>query len=90
MTKEELISRTAKGAKLSKAAAARAINSTFDAIAQELKRGGRLILPGFGTFSVGYRKARTGRNPRTGQRMSIPAKKTPKFKAGKTLRQSVR
>jgi len=90
MTKEELIARTAKGTKMSKAAAARAINCTFDVISEELKRGGRLILPRFGTFSVGYRKARAARNPRTGQKMTIPATKTPKFKAGKALKKAVK
>lgn len=90
MTKADLIARMAKGGKISKAAAERALNSATDAIAAELRGGGRLILPGFGTFSVGHRKARTGRNPQTGQRITIPATRAPKFKAGKELKDAVK
>ena len=90
MTKTELISAVAGEAKITKAAAVRAIESMTDAITGELKKGGTITLTGFGTFSVANRKARTGRNPRTGQEIRIPASKTPKFKPGKALKDGVR
>jgi DNA-binding protein HU-beta len=90
MTKADLIQAVAKDAKISKSAAAQAIDSITDAIAKDLKRGGRVTLTGFGTFSVANRKARTGRNPQTGQEIRIPASKTPKFTAGKALKEAVR
>ena len=90
MTKAELISAVAREAKITKTAASQAINSVIDTITKELKRGGRLTLPGFGTFSVGNRKARAGRNPQTGEEIRIPAAKTAKFKPGKVLKEAVR
>ena len=90
MTKAELISAVAKEAEITKAAAAQAIDSITDTITRELKRGGRITVPGFGTFSVANRKARTGRNPRTGQEIKIPAANTVKFKPGKALKETVR
>jgi len=90
MTKAELISKVAKDAKITKVAAAKAVDSVTTIITRELKRGGRITLTGFGTFSVGKRKARTGRNPGTGKEIRIPAKKTPKFKPGKGLREAVK
>ena len=91
MTKAELISKIAKEAKITKAAAAQAIDAITDSITKDLKRGGgRVSVPGFGTFSVGNRKARIGRNPRTGQEIRLPASKTPKFKPGKALKEAVR
>ena len=90
MTKAELISKVAKEAKISKAAAAQAIDCATATITKELKRGGRITLPGFGTFSVAKRKARAGRNPRTGKELRIPATKTAKFKPGKALKEAVR
>jgi len=90
MTKAELIASVAKEAKITKAAAAQAIDSITDTITKDLKKGGRITLTGFGTFSVANRKARTGRNPRTGQEIRIPASKTPKFKQGKALKETVR
>lgn len=90
MTKVDLISKVAKEAKITKVAAGKAIDYVTDSITKELKRGGRITLTGFGTFSVGKRKARTGRNPRTGQEIKIPAVKTPKFKPGKMLKQALR
>jgi DNA-binding protein HU-beta len=89
MTKEELITKAAKEAKISKAAAARAVNGAIDAIVKALKKGDRLILPGFGSFSVAKRKARTGRNPQTGKPIKIAAKKVAKFKAGAALSKSI-
>ena len=90
MTKSELIDRVAKEAKISKAAAARVLNTVTETITAEMRRGGRLILPGFGTFSVGYRKARIGRSPRTGQRITIAATRAAKFHAGKGLKEAVK
>ena len=90
MTKEELIAAVAKEAKITKVAAAKAIDSITDSVTKELKRGGRISLTGFGTFSVAKRKARTGRNPRTGQVIRIAATRTAKFKAGSALKQAVK
>ena len=90
MTKAELVSAVATEAKITKAAAAQAIDCVTDTITKDLKKGGRITVTGFGTFSVGKRKARAGRNPRTGQEIRIPASKTPKFTAGKTLKEAVR
>jgi len=90
MTKAELIAKVAREAKITKVAAARAIDSITENITKDLKKGGRITLTGLGTFSVANRKARTGRNPRTGQEIRIPATKTPKFKPGKALKEAVR
>ena len=90
MTKAELISAVAREAKITKTAAAQAIDSITDTITKDLKKGGRITLTGFGTFSVANRKARTGRNPRTGEKIRILASKTPKFKAGTALKEAVR
>lgn len=90
MTKEELIAGVAKEAKITKVAAAKAIDSITDNITKELKKGGRISLTGFGTFAVAKRKARTGRNPRSGESIKIPATKTAKFKPGSALKQAVR
>ena len=73
-----------------KVAAAKAIDSVTDNVTKELKKGGRISLTGFGTFSVARRKARTGRNPRTGQTIKIAATKTAKFKPGSALKQAVK
>ena len=90
MTKGELISKVAKEAKITKVAAAQAIDSVTATITRELKKGGRITLTGLGTFSVANRKARTGRNPRTGEKIKIRAAKTAKFKPGTTLKEAVR
>jgi len=89
MTKEELVARVAKEAKVTKAAAGKAVNGVFDGIAKALKKGDRLIVPGFGSFSVAKRKARNGRNPQTGKPIKIAAKKVAKFKAGAKLSKSI-
>ena len=89
MTKEELVARVAKDAKVSKAAAGRAVSGVIDGIANALKKGDRLILPGFGSFSVAKRKARNGRNPQTGKPIKIAAKKVAKFKAGAALSKAI-
>jgi DNA-binding protein HU-beta len=90
MTKAELIEKIAAGAGLSKADASRALDSTLDAIKASLKKGVKVTLVGFGTYSVSKRKARKGRNPRTGQVINIPAAKTPKFTAGKALKDALK
>ncbi len=80
MNKTELIEHIAKTADISKAAATRALESTTSAIRTTLKKGGSVSLVGFGTFAVGKRAARTGRNPRTGDAIKIKAAKIPKFR----------
>ena len=89
MNKADLIEKIAKGAKVNKTQADAAINSTLAAIQAELKKGGRVTLVGFGTFSVGKRKARTGRNPQTGKAIKISAKKVAKFSPGADLKAAV-
>lgn len=90
MTKAELIAAIADGAGITKAAASKALQLYIDAVGKELKKKGKLGLVGFGTFSVVKRKAREGRNPRTGTKIKIPAKKVIKFKAGKALADRVK
>ncbi len=85
MTKADLVDVMAKEADITKAAATLALDAYVDAVTKELKKGGKLSLVGFGTFSVSKRKAREGRNPQTGAPIKIPAKKVVKFKAGKEL-----
>lgn len=85
-----MISVVAKKASLSNKAAKEAVNAVFLAIEAALKKGEKVVLTGFGTFSVRNRKARPGRNPRTGQTMQISARKTPGFTAGKTLKKAVK
>lgn len=89
MNKADLIDAVADKARLSKTDAARALDSTFDAIARALKKGEKVALVGFGTFVVRKRAARTGRNPKTGAAIRIAAARTPAFKAGKVLKDSV-
>ncbi|HVO66596.1 MAG TPA: HU family DNA-binding protein [Syntrophales bacterium] len=90
MTKAELIAVMAGGAGISKAAASKALDAYVGAVTKELKKGGKVGLVGFGTFSVSKRKAREGRNPQTGKAIKIPAKKVVKFKAGKELANKVK
>ncbi|MEJ2313239.1 MAG: HU family DNA-binding protein [Nitrospirota bacterium] len=90
MTKADLIDKIASGAGLSKADAGRALDSALDSIKKSLKKGQKVTLVGFGTFSVAKRKARKGRNPRTGEEIKIAASKTPKFTPGKMLKQAVK
>lgn len=89
MNKSELVELVAKKADLSKTKAQEAIEAVFDGIKASLKKGGEVRLVGFGTFSVSKRAATTGRNPRTGATIKIPARKQPKFKAGKELKDAV-
>jgi len=89
VNKTELIEHIANNADISKAAAARALDSTIDAVKKTLKKGGTVSLVGFGTFAVGKRAARTGRNPRTGATIKIKAAKVPKFRPGKALKDAL-
>lgn len=89
MNKQDLISAVAETSGLSKSDASKAVEGVFDAITGSLKKGDEVRLVGFGTFSVSQRKASTGRNPRTGETMTIKASAQPKFKAGKGLKDSV-
>ena len=89
MNKQELIGAVADGSGLSKADAGKAVEAVFESIGAALKKGDEVRLVGFGTFSVSKRKASTGRNPRTGEPMTIKASSQPKFKAGKGLKDSV-
>ncbi len=90
MTKAELVEKMAQGAGISKAQASKALDSALDAIKSALKKGQRVTLVGFGTFSVSKRKARKGRNPQTGEEIKIPAMKVPRFTPGKALKDAVR
>ena len=89
VNKTELIEHIAKHADISKAAATRALESTIGAVKTTLKKGGSVSLVGFGTFAVGKRAARTGRNPRTGAAIKIKAAKVPKFRPGKALKDAL-
>ncbi len=89
MNKTELVDVIAKQAKLTKKDAEAALKAFTDAVAKELKKGGKVQLVGFGTFEVTKRAAREGRNPQTGAVMKIAASKAPKFKAGKALKDIV-
>ncbi len=90
MTKAELIEKMAKDAGVSKAAAGKALDSFVDGVKKTLKKGNKVALVGFGTFSVSKRKARKGRNPRTGETITIKATKAPKFTSGKAFKEAVR
>jgi DNA-binding protein HU-beta len=87
--KNDLVTAVATSTGLSKADAGKAVDSVFDAITAALKSGDEVRLVGFGTFAVSSRAASEGRNPRTGEKIKIPASKQPKFKAGKGLRDAV-
>lgn len=89
MNKSELIEQIAKSADMSKAAASRALDAAVGAVQGALKKGDMVTLVGFGTFYVGKRAARNGRNPRTGTTIKIKAAKVPKFRAGKALKDAV-
>ena len=89
MNKNDLVATVAGSAGVSKSDAAKAVDSVFGAITGSLKRGQEVRLVGFGTFSVARRAATTGRNPRTGATIQIPASNQPKFKAGKGLKEAV-
>lgn len=89
MNKAELVDQIAKAARIPKREAALALEATLNTIRDELKRGGAVQLVGFGNFSVTSRAERTGRNPRTGESITIAAVKVPKFAPGKTLKEAL-
>jgi DNA-binding protein HU-beta len=89
VNKSELIDAIASAADIPKNAASRALDATLDTVSEALVDGEQVVLVGFGTFSVKERAARTGRNPRTGDPIEIPAARVPSFKPGKTLKDSV-
>ncbi|MHB8707358.1 MAG: HU family DNA-binding protein [Desulfuromonadales bacterium] len=89
MTKADLIEAIAKEAGITKAAADKALDAFVDAVTAALAKGEKVSLIGFGTFSVGERAARTGKNPQTGKEIKIKACKSPKFKAGTGLKEAV-
>ena len=89
MNKTELIAAVAAKAEISKKDAEKAVKAFTDVVSEELVNGGKIQLVGFGTFEVSERPAREGRNPRTGETMTIAATKTPKFKVGKALKDMV-
>jgi DNA-binding protein HU-beta len=89
LNKTELIDHIADSADISKATATRALDALIGAVTTTLKKNGTVTLVGFGTFAVGKRAARTGRNPRTGEEIKIKAAKVPKFKPGKALKDAV-
>jgi DNA-binding protein HU-beta len=89
MTKAELVERMAKDAQINKKEAEAALDSFMAGVRDSLRKGRRVSLVGFGTFAVGRRAARNGRNPRTGEKIKIKAMRIPKFKAGKALKNAV-
>lgn len=89
MNKAELVAAMAEKTGLSKKDAEASLKAFTDVVAEELKKGEKIQLVGFGTFEVSERAARTGRNPQTGAEMTIAASKSPKFKAGKALKDSL-
>ena len=89
VNKNDLVAAVAADADLSKADASKAVDSVFERVTTALRTGNDVRLVGFGTFSVTQRAATTGRNPRTGEAIQIPASKQPKFKAGKALKAAV-
>ena len=89
MKKVELVDAIAKKAGLTKTDAARALDVTFEVVAEALEKGDRVPLVGFGTFAVSKRNAREARNPRTGETIKIPARKAVTFKAGTALKDAV-
>ena len=89
MNKQDMIEQIAQAAEVSKSAAERAVDALVSAIKTSLKKGDMVTLVGFGTFYVGTRKARQGRNPRTGEALTIAAAKAPKFRAGKALKDAI-
>ena len=89
MNKTELIAAIAENSELSKKDSEKALKAFVDVIAEELKKGEKVQLVGFGTFEVSERAAREGRNPQTGSTMVIPASKSPKFKPGKAFKDAI-
>ena len=90
MNKQDVVSKIAKDTGIAKTTAAAAIDSLIDGITRSLKKGDSVSFVGFGTFKVSNRKARTARNPQTGDAIQIPKRRVPRFSAGKALKQAVR
>jgi DNA-binding protein HU-beta len=90
MTKADLVMKMADGTGITKAAAEKALNNLIAAVSEALAKGDKITLVGFGTFDVAKRAKREGRNPRTGQAITIPASKVVRFKAGNKLRDAVK
>ena len=90
MTKAELVAQMAKASGSSKTSADRAMNAFVGAIFDSLRKGKRVTISGFGTFCVGKRAARNGRNPRTGKEITIPQAKVPRFKPSRSLKTAIR
>lgn len=90
MTKQELINKIASRAEISKATAVVALDAALEGITSALRRGQKISLTGFGTFSVSRRKARMGRNPQTGESIKIPASRVAKFSVGKELKSVIK
>ncbi len=90
MTKTELINKLAEETDLTNTDAAKALNATLNTIVDIVKCGNKVTIVGFGTFRTAERKAKEGRNPRTGETITIPAMKTPKFVAGKMFKEAVK
>ena len=89
MNKQELIDLIAENADISKLSAEAALNSFLEGVTTTLKKGGKVSIPGFGSFETSQRAARSGRNPQTGETITIPAATVAKFKAGKKLKDSI-
>ncbi len=89
MNKNELVDAVATAASIKKSEAETVIDAVFDSITKELKKGGEVRLTGFGTFVVSQRAATEGRNPRTGETIKIAARKVPRFRAGKGLKDAI-
>jgi len=90
VTKAELVAQIASQTGLTKTDAQKALDATLETIKKALKKNQKVTLVGFGTFSVSKRKARKGRNPRTGEEIKIPATKVPKFTPGKALKEAIK
>ena len=89
MNKDQIIERVAEEVGISKSQATKAVKSMFDGIITSLRQGDKVSVSGFGTFDISSRKARTGRNPQTGEEIQIAASKVPKFKAGKAFKEAL-
>jgi DNA-binding protein HU-beta len=89
VNKSDLIDKVTASTDINKALAVRAVEAVFDIISETLKNGEPVTLSGFGTFTVSNRAARNGRNPRTGETIAIPASRSPRFKAGKGLKDAL-
>ena len=90
MNKDQMIEKLAEDVGITKSQASKAVKSMFDGIVISLQQGDKVSVSGFGTFDISNRKARTGRNPQTGEEIQIAASKVPKFKAGKAFKEALK